>query len=68
MVVGELDEPYVGTDDSGNARASLQVRARTVQFLSPRTEGNVMSEGQASYANGQHAPSPESNGGEDIPF
>ena len=68
MVVGELDEPYVGTDDSGNARVTLKVRARNVQFLSPRAEGNVMSEGQAAYGNGQHAPSPESNGAEDIPF
>lgn len=68
MVVGELDEPHVWTDDSGNARASLKVRARTVQFLSSRDEGNVMSEGQAAYANGQHASSPASNGGEGIPF
>ena len=68
MVVGELEEPYVWTDDSGNARASLQVRARNVQFLSSRAEGNVSSEGQAAYANGQHAPSPESSGEENIPF
>ena len=68
MVVGEMDEPYVGTDDSGNARATLKVRARFVQFLSPRDEGNVLSEGQAAYSNGQHAPSPEANGGEGIPF
>ena len=68
MVVGEMEEPYVGTDDSGNARATLKVRARYVQFLSPREEGNAMSEGQAAYGNGQHASSPESNGGESIPF
>ena len=68
LVVGELDEPSVWTDDSGNARASLQIRARSVQFLSPRSEGNVLSEGQAAYGNGQHAPSPELNGGEGIPF
>ena len=68
MVVGEVEEPYVGTDDDGNARATLKVRARFVQFLSPRSEGNVMSEGQAAYGNGQHAPNPESNGGEGIPF
>ncbi len=68
MVVGEMEEPYVGTDDSGNARATLKVRARSVQFLSPRDEGNAMSEGQAAYGNGQHASSSESNGGEGIPF
>ena len=68
MVVGVVEEPYVGTDDSGNERATLNVRAWSVQFLDPRAEGNVMSEGQAAYGNGQHAPGPESKGGEDIPF
>ena len=68
LVVGEVEEPNVWTDDSGNARATLKVRARVVQFLSPRAEGNVVSEGQAAYGNGQHAPSPESNSGEEIPF
>ncbi len=68
LVVGELEEPSTWTDDSGNVRASLQVRARSVQFLSSRDEGNVMSEGQAAYANGQHASSPASNGSEGIPF
>ncbi len=68
LVVGELDEPDVWTDDSGNARASLKVRARNVRFLGSREQGNVMSEGQAVYGNGQHAPSPELNGGEGIPF
>lgn len=68
MVVGEIQEPYMWTDDGGNARATLQVRARTVQFLDSRELGNVMSEGQAAYGNGQHAPSPEANGGEGIPF
>ena len=29
MVVGEVEEPYVYTDQEGNSRASLQVRART---------------------------------------
>ena len=68
LVVDGLEEPFVWTDDTGNNRTSLQVRARRVQFLSARAEGNATSEGQAAYANGQHAPSPESNGGEDIPF
>lgn len=68
LVVGEMDEPYVWTDDSGNARASLKIRARNVQFLSTRSEANAVSEGQAAYTNGQNAPSPESGGGEDMPF
>ena len=38
LVVGEMREPSTWTDRDGNARASLEVRARTVRFLSPRTE------------------------------
>ncbi len=68
LVIGELDEPAVWTDANGNARADLKVQARTVRFLGSRGQGNVVSEGQATYANGQHAPSPSSNGGEGIPF
>lgn len=36
LVVGEMREPGAWTDQEGNARASLEVRARNVQFLSPR--------------------------------
>ncbi len=68
LVIGELDEADVWTDADGNARADLKVRARTVRFLSSRAEENVLSEGQAAYSNGQHAPSPETSGGEGIPF
>ena len=68
MVVGEVEEPSTWTDDSGNVRASLQVRARSVQFLSSRDEGNVMSEGQAGYMNGQQPSGVESGGAEGIPF
>ncbi len=68
MVIGDLEEPYMWTDDSGNARATLQVRARAVRFLDSRAEGNALSEEQAAYANGQNALSSESNGGEGIPF
>lgn len=36
LVVGEIREPNIYTDREGNTRASLDVRARTVRFLSPR--------------------------------
>ena len=36
MVVGEIREPRIYTDREGNTRASLDVRARNVRFLSPR--------------------------------
>ena len=38
LVVGEMEEPSTWTDREGNARASLEVRARNVQFLSTRAE------------------------------
>ena len=36
LVVGEMEEPSTWTDQEGNARASLEMQARNVQFLSPR--------------------------------
>ncbi|MXY92346.1 MAG: single-stranded DNA-binding protein [Caldilineaceae bacterium SB0670_bin_27] len=38
LVVGELEEPSTWTDGQGNTRASLEVQARNVQFLTSRTE------------------------------
>ncbi|MDE0463283.1 MAG: single-stranded DNA-binding protein [Caldilineaceae bacterium] len=54
LVVGEMREPSTWTDQEGNARASLEVRARNVQFLSPRGGGQ--------------GPAPEQGEGEEIPF
>jgi single-strand DNA-binding protein len=68
MVVGEVEEPYVWTDESGNSRASLQVRARTVQFLSSRAEAGEQSDGQPVYADGENAPSPDAGSDVDVPF
>ena len=45
LVVGEMEEPYLWTDQGGNARASLQVRARNVQFLSSRAESEALAAG-----------------------
>ena len=56
LVVGEMREPSMWTDREGNARASLEVRARNVQFLSSR-------EGVQGLAAG-----PDQGEGEEIPF
>jgi len=54
LVVGEMEEPWAWTDQEGNARASLEVQARTVRFLGSRDGA----QGQAQ----------EQGDGEDIPF
>ena len=60
LVVGELEEPSTWTDREGGTRASLEVRARHVEFLSTRAETQEV------------APGPEQPGergaGEDMPF
>lgn len=38
LVAGEMEEPSTWTDREGNTRASLEVRAWNVQFLTPRAE------------------------------
>ena len=54
LVVGEMEEPGTWTDQEGNARASLEVQARTVRFLSPR--------------DGAQGLAPDQGEGEEIPF
>jgi len=54
LVVGEMREPSTWTDRDGNARASLEIRARTVRFLSPR--------------DGAQGIAPDQGEGEEIPF
>lgn len=38
MVIGEIEEARPYTDSSGNAKASLEVRAMTIKFLSGRDD------------------------------
>ena len=38
MVVGEMEEPHVFQDKSGEYRSSLELTARTIQFLGGRGE------------------------------
>lgn len=40
MVVGEIEEPRVFTDKSGNARSALEIKAREVKFLGQKGDGN----------------------------
>ena len=58
LVVGEMEEPYVWTDDSGTSRAILKIRARNVHFLSTRAEADAQDAGT-----GQYGGQPASNGG-----
>lgn len=75
LVIGEIEEPNVFTDQSGNARASLEVRARSVQFLSSKSEADAIKAGatqssQQSEQNYAGAPpaDDEDDDDEDIPF
>ncbi|MCB0093149.1 MAG: single-stranded DNA-binding protein [Caldilineaceae bacterium] len=43
-VVGEVEDARPWTDREGNLRASIEVRAREVKFLSGRAEGNSSAE------------------------
>ena len=54
LIVGEMEEPSKWTDQEGNARASLEMQARNVQFLSPR--------------DGAQDPAPDQGEDEEIPF
>lgn len=40
LVVGEIEDPNTYTDKEGTARASLEVTANTIRFLSPRNAEN----------------------------
>ena len=43
-VVGEVEDARPWTDREGNLRASIEVRAREVKFLSGRGDGNASAE------------------------
>ncbi len=67
LVVGELEDARAYTDRDGNLRASLEVTAQTVRFLSGRGEG-------ASHDSGSFQAAPAGGGDsqhvseEEIPF
>ncbi len=69
LVVGEVEEPSTWTDREGNTRASLEVRARNVQFLSTRAEREGLGAGQGeSWGGGASAEGQEPGSEDDIPF
>ncbi len=65
LVVGELEDPNAYIDREGQARASLEVTAQTIRFLSTRGEA-----GSAPVGAGGSAPADNSDAmsDEDIPF
>jgi single-strand DNA-binding protein len=75
LVIGEMEEPSTWTDQEGNTRASLEVTARNVQFLSTRAESEALSGGGWGQSAGPGAPTGGGSdaeampdGEEDIPF
>lgn len=71
MVIGEIEEPSTWTDRDGNFRASLEVTARSVQFMGSRGDAGM---GGGGYGDEEHAASGSDSGNapaandEDIPF
>lgn len=65
LVVGEVEDPNAYIDREGQPRASLEVTAQTIRFLSTRGEGGAVPANThgASMAEGGPAVSDE-----DIPF
>lgn len=62
LVVGEVEEARVYTDRDGQNRASLEVKATTVQFLDSRPGD------EAAPRPAHRAPTKAAAAGEDIPF
>jgi len=72
MIVGEIEEARPYTDRDGNQRASLEVTAQTVKFLSGRGDAPNGAEATPVSSGGgrpvpHHAEGPEVRD-EDIPF
>ena len=67
LVVGELEEPNAYIDREGKPRASLEVTASTIRFLSARGEGGSAA-GAGQAANGSHTDVGHEMHDEDIPF
>lgn len=66
LVVGELEDPNAYIDKEGKPRASLEVTAFTIRFLTPKGEANAM--GVASSPGGAPADHGHEMHDEDIPF
>lgn len=64
LVVGELEEPYAYVDKEGKPRASLQVTATNIRFLSAKGESAMA----VPAGGGAHAGEGPELRDEDIPF
>lgn len=65
LVVGEVEDPNAYIDREGQARASLEVTAQTIRFLSTRGEAGSAPVGAGGAAGADNS---ESMSDEDIPF
>lgn len=65
LVVGELEEPNAYIDREGQPRASLEVTAQTIRFLSTRGEAGGAPVGAGNVATSDSGPTMSD---EDIPF
>ena len=65
LVVGEVEDPNAYIDREGQARASLEVTAQTIRFLSTRGEAGSAPVGTGGAAGADNS---ESMSDEDIPF
>jgi single-strand DNA-binding protein len=72
LVIGEIEEARPYTDREGNLRATLEVTAQTIKFLSTRNEAGAGAESHASSSYGHPAAQSTESGQEvreeDIPF
>ena len=64
LVVGEIEEPYAYVDKEGKPRASLQVTATNIRFLSAKGESAMA----VPAGNGAHTGEAPELRDEDIPF
>ncbi len=68
LILGEIDEPRTYTANDGTVRASLEVTANTIRFLSPRGENSGFGDSdvqpvERSYGSGGGGGGGASNGG-----
>ena len=68
LVVGEVEEATAYIDKEGKPRASLEVRAQQIKFLTPRGEAAMAGGGTATGANGGGTGGGAHENDEDIPF
>lgn len=56
LVVGEIEEARAYTDRQGNNRASLEVTAQTIKFLSGRGDGEQQEASPATHGDDRDIP------------